>query len=156
MFWFHFVSNNISLYRDTSETIYQYVYTLYRCNSCEYKKLIVFTMNWDIDQGSLCSRRLFKLQNGNYVTMQIMPYGVQKQNKLLSMNKWINWNTIYFNFSISSEAIVIIFAVHSLVSFYKIIKGLEKLIICFLTDYITQSSYNDAHNICNFWMFYVL
>ena len=35
MFWLHFVSNNISLYRDTSEAIYQYVYTLYRCNSTE-------------------------------------------------------------------------------------------------------------------------
>ena len=33
MFWLHFVSNNISLYRDTSEAIYRYVYTLYRCNS---------------------------------------------------------------------------------------------------------------------------
>ena len=26
-------SNNISLYRDTSEAIYQYIYTLYCCNS---------------------------------------------------------------------------------------------------------------------------
>ena len=33
MFWLHFVSNNISLYRDTSEAIYRYVCILYRCNS---------------------------------------------------------------------------------------------------------------------------
>ena len=33
MFWLHFVSNNILLYRDTSEAIYRYVYILYRCNS---------------------------------------------------------------------------------------------------------------------------
>jgi len=36
MFWLHFISNNISLYRDTSEAIYRYVYTLYGCNSTVY------------------------------------------------------------------------------------------------------------------------
>ena len=31
MFWLHFVSHNISLYCDTSETIYRHIYTLYHC-----------------------------------------------------------------------------------------------------------------------------
>ena len=43
MFWLNFVSNNISLYRDTSEAIYQYVYTLYRCNSTMYKTIVPFS-----------------------------------------------------------------------------------------------------------------
>ena len=33
MFKLHFVSNNKLLYHDTLEAIYQYVYTLYHCNS---------------------------------------------------------------------------------------------------------------------------
>ena len=36
MFWLHFVSKNISLYRDTSEAIYRYVYTQNRRNSICY------------------------------------------------------------------------------------------------------------------------
>ena len=32
----HFVSRNISLYHDTQEAIYRYIYTLYRCISNMY------------------------------------------------------------------------------------------------------------------------
>ena len=38
----HFVSRNISLYRDTSEAIYRYIYTLYCCISTVGNKKIYY------------------------------------------------------------------------------------------------------------------
>jgi len=35
----NFVSNNISLYHDTSEATYRYVYKLYHCNSNDYTQV---------------------------------------------------------------------------------------------------------------------
>ena len=46
MFWLHFVSNNISPYRDTSEAIYRYVYTLYCCNYNGYCQSILQTFSY--------------------------------------------------------------------------------------------------------------